>query len=507
MIAHRDSQKSRVFSKKFHTFDFSLLSLRFDLYFLFLRKQSNQMTNTYKTYSPLDQSLIAEHLNMGEEECKTAIEIANTAFQQWKKTLAKERSKILMKWYELILAHQEELAHLMVKEQGKPLKESRGEILYGASFVKWFAEEARRTYGELIPSDGHHRKLWVQKEPIGVVAAITPWNFPMAMITRKTAPAFAAGCSVILKPAEQTPVTALFLQKLAHEAGFPTGVFQILTADRKQSEIIGKLLCDAKTVRKITFTGSTQVGKTLMAQCASQIKKLSLELGGNAPLIVFPSTQLKKAMPHIVWSKFRNAGQTCISSNRFLIHQSLLSEFIDQMKHEISQLKLGSQFPDQYDIGPLVSQNAVLKVDRLVQDAISKGAVLHCGGRRVADLFYYEPTILSGITSEMQIYFEEIFGPVIAIQTFDTEEQAIALANDTQAGLASYFFTEDYQQIFRVSSQLQYGMVGINDGSLSTEIAPFGGIKGSGIGREGGSSGIDEFLEEKYILWGGLEQN
>ncbi len=459
----------------------------------------------YQTYSPLDQSLVGEHLNADTHAVDHAIERAKEALKTWKKTLAKERASILMTWHALILANQEELAQLMVKEQGKPIKEAKGEILYGASFVKWFAEEARRTYGELIPSDGIQRKLWVQKEAVGVVAAITPWNFPMAMITRKTAPAFAAGCTVILKPAEQTPLTALFLHRLAQEAGFPEGVFQILTGDRSCSERIGKQLCASPDIKKLTFTGSTEVGKQLMAQCASNIKKLSLELGGNAPLIIFPSADFKKTLPQLMLAKFRNAGQTCISANRFIIHQSLLEGYLPNLREALKGLTLGIHSPDRYDLGPLISETAVLKVDRLVQDAIDKGAICHCGGQSLGQL-YYEPTLLSGIQDNMAIYHEEIFGPVIAIQSFDTEQEAITLANDTKAGLASYFFSEDYQQIFRVASQLQYGMVGINDGALSTEIAPFGGIKESGLGREGGSSGIDEFLEEKYILWGGLEE-
>jgi succinate-semialdehyde dehydrogenase/glutarate-semialdehyde dehydrogenase len=459
--------------------------------------------STYNTYNPATGDCLATLANMGKTETELAIQSAHQAFLVWRKTLAKERAKLLYRWYELILENQDQIAKTMVQEQGKPMKEAKGEIFYGASFVKWFAEEARRSYGDIIPTDQPSKRIWVHQEPVGVVAAITPWNFPMAMITRKCAPAFAAGCSVILKPAEQTPLTALLLKDLADQAGFPKGLFQVLTADRPQSEIIGQTLMASFEVRKLTFTGSTKVGKHLMALAAQNVKKVSLELGGNAPFLIFESADLKQATQGAMMSKFRNAGQTCISANRFLVHKQILDLWLPLIKEATENLKVGNGFEIGVDIGPLINESAVQKVDRLVQDAIAKGAQLILGGHRLDGLFY-APTILTGIRADMQIYHEEIFGPVIAIQSFDSEDEAIQLANDTKAGLAAYFYSQSYQQIFRVSSAIQAGMVAVNDGALSTEIAPFGGTKESGIGREGGRSGMGEFLEEKYVAWGGL---
>jgi succinate-semialdehyde dehydrogenase/glutarate-semialdehyde dehydrogenase len=459
--------------------------------------------STYHTYNPATGDCLTTLPNMGKDETELAIQTAHQAFLLWRKTLAKERARLLYRWYELILENQDQIAKIMVQEQGKPMKEAKGEILYGASFVKWFAEEARRPYGDIIPTDQPSKRIWVHQEPVGVVAAITPWNFPMAMITRKCAPAFAAGCSVILKPAEQTPLTALLLKDLALQAGFPNGLFQVLTADRTQSEIIGQTLMASFEVRKLTFTGSTKVGKHLMALAAQNVKKISLELGGNAPFLIFESADLKQATQGAMMCKFRNAGQTCISANRFLVHQQVLDLWLPLIKDATEKLKVGNGFETGVDIGPLINQTAIEKVDRLVQDAISKGAQLVLGGHRLEGLFY-APTILIGIHSNMQIYHEEIFGPVIAIQSFTSEDEAIQLANDTKAGLAAYFYSQSYQQIFRVSSAIQAGMVAVNDGALSTEIAPFGGTKESGIGREGGRYGMGEFLEEKYVAWGGL---
>jgi succinate-semialdehyde dehydrogenase/glutarate-semialdehyde dehydrogenase len=392
----------------------------------------------------------------------------------------------------------------MTAEQGKPLKESRGEILYAASFVEWFAEEAKRVYGDTIPMGQPGKRIIVIKQPVGVCAAITPWNFPSAMITRKAAPALAAGCPVVVKPASETPLSALALAKLADEAGIPPGVFNVLTGSASE---IGKALTESSIVRKLSFTGSTETGKMLMRQCADTVKKISLELGGHAPFIVFDDADLDEAVSNAVASKYRNSGQTCVCANRFIVQKGVYDAFAEKLIQAVqAQLKVGNGFDEGVNQGPLIDLNAVQKVEQQIQDALSKGARLGAGGKRVGETgFFFEPTILLDVTTDMEIASEETFGPVAPLFSFSTEEEAIALANDTPYGLASYFFSRDIGRCWRVSEALEYGMVGVNTGIMSTESAPFGGIKESGIGREGSKYGIDEYLEQKYLCLGGIE--
>jgi len=440
---------------------------------------------------------------MGAAETRTAIEAAHRAFGPWSRKLAKERSKILRRWYELIIEHADELALLLTKEQGKPLAEAKGEILYGAGFVELFAEEAKRIYGEMIPTHKLDARVVVMKQPVGVVAAITPWNFPNAMITRKVSPALAAGCTVVVKPAEDTPLSALALAELAERAGFPKGVLNFVTA--KDPVPVGTEMTSNPLVRMITFTGSTEVGKLLMEQAARTVKRVGMELGGNAPFIVFDDADLDRAVAGAMASKFRNAGQTCVCANRILVQAGVYDAFAEKLGGAVAKLKVGPGTETGVTVGPLINEDAVKKVEAHVADAVEKGAKVVTGGKRAQrGGTFYEPTILTGVTPKMRVAREETFGPVAPLFKFATEEEAIHMANDTQFGLAAYFFTRDMGRSWRVAEALEYGIVGVNEGLTSTEIAPFGGFKESGIGREGSHHGIEEFVEIKYMLMGGL---
>ena len=441
----------------------------------------------------------------GTAETKRAIEAANKAWPTWRSRPAKERSAILRKWFDLMIANQDDLAIIMTSEQGKPLAEARGEVLYGASFIEWFAEEGKRVYGDTIPSPAADKRIVVVKEPIGVVAAITPWNFPNAMITRKCGPALAAGCPVVVKPASQTPYSALALAKLAEEAGIPKGVFNVVTGSARE---IGGELTSNPIVRKVSFTGSTEIGKVLIKQCADTVKKVSMELGGNAPFIVFNDADLDAAVQGVLASKYRNTGQTCVCANRILVQDGVHDVFLDKLSAAVSKLKVSDGFEAGCQQGPLIDMAAVEKVESHVQDAVSKGARIVVGGKRHAlGGSFFEPTIVAGVTSEMDVAKEETFGPLAPIFRFATEEDAIAMANDTEFGLASYFYTRDIGRIWRVAEALEYGIVGINEGIISTEVAPFGGVKESGLGREGSHYGIDDYLEVKYLCMGGIRKS
>jgi len=441
--------------------------------------------------------------DLAAEDARDAVEAASRAFSGWRTRTAKERAQILRRWFEFIMANQEDLARLMTAEQGKPLGETRGEVAYGASFIEWFAEESKRVYGDVIPATQSGRRLLVLKEPIGVVAAITPWNFPNAMITRKVAPALAAGCTVVIKPSEETPLSALALAELAARAGIPKGVFNVITSNRPAE--IGRELTSNPRVRKFTFTGSTEVGKLLMAQCATTVKKISLELGGNAPFIVFDDADLDLAADGAMLSKFRNMGQTCVCANRFLVQDRVYDAFLEKLRERTRTLKVGNGFEEGVVQGPLINDEAVAKVERLIADALSKDAQVILGGKRHAlGGTFFEPTILSGVTSACACSREEIFGPVVALYRFRDEEEAIALANNTEYGLAAYFYASNLARVVRVAEALEYGIIGINEGIISTEVAPFGGMKESGIGREGSKYGIEDFLEIKYLALGGL---
>ncbi|WP_340118356.1 NADP-dependent succinate-semialdehyde dehydrogenase [Pelagibius sp. 7325] len=440
--------------------------------------------------------------NMGAAETRRAIEAAEKAWPAWRSLLAKERATILRKWFNLILENQEDLARLMTLEQGKPLAEAKGEVVYGASFIEWFAEEAKRIYGDTIPQHQADKRIVVVKQPVGVVAAITPWNFPNAMITRKCAPALAAGCPVVIKPATQTPYSAFALAELAERAGVPKGVINILTGSAKE---IGGEMTSSPIVRKLSFTGSTEVGKLLMQQCASTIKKVSLELGGNAPFLVFDDADLDAAVEGAIISKFRNTGQTCVCANRILVQDGVYEAFAEKLAAAVKKLKVGPGLEDGVSQGPLIDTAALEKVEEHVADATSKGAkVLLGGARHDRGGTFYQPTVLTDVTTQMKVTREETFGPVAPLFRFKTEEEGVALANDTEFGLASYFYARDIGRIWRVGEALETGMVGINTGLISTEVAPFGGVKESGIGREGSKYGIDEFLEVKYLCMGGV---
>lgn len=457
---------------------------------------------TIKVINPANGELVAEVPLMGRAEAERAITASALAQKSWKTLTAAARSVILKRWFALIIEHKEDLAQLLTAEQGKPLAEARGEVAYGASFIEWFAEEAKRVYGEVIPAPMNDRRLLVLKQPIGVTAAITPWNFPIAMITRKAAPALAAGCSMIIKPAEQTPLCAIALAVLAEEAGIPAGVLQVVTGDAKQ---IGAAMCESTIVTKLSFTGSTEVGRILMRQCADTIKKLSLELGGNAPFIVFNDADLDAAVEGAMLSKFRNAGQTCVCSNRLFVQDGVFDEFAKKLAVRVSQLKVGFGTDDGVTQGPLIDEAAVEKIESHVADALSKGASLIAGGKRHAlGGTFFEPTVLANVRKDALIFSEETFGPVAPLFRFNTDEEVIALANDTEFGLASYFYSRDIGRIWRVAEALEYGMVGVNTGIISNEVAPFGGVKQSGLGREGSHLGIDEYLEIKYVCMAGI---
>jgi succinate-semialdehyde dehydrogenase / glutarate-semialdehyde dehydrogenase len=452
--------------------------------------------------NPATGEVVANVPKMGRAETARAILAADVAQKQWKNLTAAARATILRRWFDLIKLHSEDLALILTAEQGKPLAEARGEVNYGASFIEWFAEEAKRVYGETIPSPANDRRLLVIKQPIGVTAAITPWNFPIAMITRKAGPALAAGCSMIIKPAEQTPLSAIALAVLAEEAGVPSGVLQVITGKARE---IGAVLCESPVVTKLSFTGSTEVGRILMRQCADTIKKLSLELGGNAPFIVFDDADLDAAVEGAMISKFRNAGQTCVCANRLFVQDGVFDAFAEKLAAKVSRLKVGNGVADGVTQGPLIDAAAIEKIESHVADAVKKGAKLMQGGKRHAlGGTFYEPTVLAGVTADALIFKEETFGPVAPLFRFKTDEEVIEMANRTEFGLASYFYSRDVGRIWRVAEALEYGMVGVNTGMISNEVAPFGGVKQSGLGREGSHHGIDEYLEIKYIAMAGI---
>ena len=454
---------------------------------------------TLPVINPAYGVLIGEVPRCGANETRRAIAAAESAWPAWKALTARRRAQLLQAWNTLILEHADDLAKLITAECGKPLLEARGEVIYGASFVEWFAEEGKRTYGESIPSTAPHTRLLVIKQPIGVCAAITPWNFPLAMITRKVAPALAAGCPVVVKPAESTPLTALALAVLAEQAGFPAGVFNVITGNPAE---IGEELCANPAVRKLSFTGSTAVGRKLMAQCAPSVKKLSLELGGNAPFIVFDDADVDAAVDGAMAAKYRNAGQTCVCANRFLVQAGIYDAFVTRLADKTAALKVGKGTEQGVTQGPLINGAGVAKVEAHVKDAIDKGARVLCGGHRHAlGGNFFQPTVLADVTTEMRVAREETFGPLAPVFRFEHEADAIAQANDTEFGLAAYFYTRDIGRAWRVGEALEYGMVGINTGMISNEVAPFGGIKQSGIGREGSKYGIEEYLEVKYLCF------
>jgi succinate-semialdehyde dehydrogenase/glutarate-semialdehyde dehydrogenase len=457
-----------------------------------------EVTNAYTN------EVISTLPEMGKKETNDAIEAANIAWPNWRSKTAKERSVILKKWFDLIMENQEDLAILMTAEQGKPIAEARGEVGYGASFIEWFAEEGKRTYGDVIPTPSNDRRIIVIKQPIGVVASITPWNFPIAMITRKCAPALAAGCPVVIKPASETPLSALAIAELADQAGIPKGVLNVVVGTH--SSEIGLALTDSKIVRKLSFTGSTAVGKILTRNCADTMKKVSMELGGNAPFIVFDDADLDSAVSGALISKFRNTGQTCVCSNRILVQEGIYDEFVTRLADSVKTLNVGNGMEDGINQGPLISQKALDKVKDHISDAVDKGAVIVAGGKpHQSGGTMFEPTVISNVDSSMKVASEETFGPLAPIFKFSTEQEAIDMANDTEFGLASYFYTSNVNRIWRVSEALEYGMVGVNEGVISNEVAPFGGVKESGLGREGSHYGIDDFLELKYICMGGLK--
>ncbi len=450
---------------------------------------------------------VARVPNFGAAETSAAIDAAHAAFPGWRAKLAKERSQILRRWFDLVQAHAEELAHLMSAEQGKPLSESRGEVAYGASFIEFFAEEAKRVYGETIPAPRSDGRILVIKQPMGVVAAITPWNFPLAMITRKVAPALATGNTVVCKPAPDTPLTALALMQLAEEAGVPAGVLNMVTSDAEGAAAIGEEMTSNPLVRMIGFTGSTAVGKLLMEQAAGTVKKVALELGGNAPFIVFDDADLDRAVAGALASKYRNTGQTCVCANRILVQDGVYDAFAARLAEKVREMKVGRATEAEVMQGPLINEQALEKVEAHVADAVEKGAKVLTGGKRHSlGRTFYEPTILTDVTSDMRLANEETFGPVAPLFRFHTEDEAIATANDTPSGLASYFYTRDLGRAWRVSEGLDYGMVGVNAGVISTELAPFGGVKESGLGREGSHHGIEEFVEMKYIMMAELDR-
>ncbi|MDX2259837.1 MAG: NAD-dependent succinate-semialdehyde dehydrogenase [Hyphomicrobiaceae bacterium] len=441
--------------------------------------------------------------DLGADETRAAVEAAQRAFPGWSRKLAKERSAILRRWHDLVIAHADDLALILTREQGKPLKEARGEILYGASFIEWFAEEAKRIRGETLPSHKADARIVILRQPVGVVAAITPWNFPNAMITRKVSPALAAGCTVVVKPAEDTPLSALALAALAEEAGLPKGVLNVVTA--RDPIPVGEVLTTHPAVRAVTFTGSTEVGKILMRQASSTVKKVALELGGNAPFVVFDDADVDKAVAGAMASKFRNAGQTCVCANRIYVEDGIYDAFASRLAAAARDLVVGPGTQAGVDIGPLINAAAVAKVEEHVRDAIGRGARAITGAAvHAAGATYYCPTVLADVTADMRIAQEETFGPVAPLFRFRGEEEVIRAANDTRFGLAAYFYTRDVGRAWRVAEALEFGMVGVNEGVMSTELAPFGGVKESGLGREGGHHGIDEFVETKYVLMGGL---
>ncbi|SNY56732.1 succinate semialdehyde dehydrogenase [Arsukibacterium tuosuense] len=458
---------------------------------------------SFKVVNPASQQLLAQVATAGAAEAEQAVLAADHAFAGWAAQPAAKRAELMQRWYQLVMQHQDDLARLLTLEQGKPLAEAKGEIAYGASYIQWFAEEAKRLYGDTIPAPSADKRIIVQRQPVGVVAAITPWNFPNAMIARKAAAALAAGCTFVVKPAHQTPLSALALAELADQAGIPAGVFNVVVGT--DAKAIGEVLTRHARVAKFSFTGSTAVGKQLIKQCADGVKRVTMELGGNAPFIVFDDADLDAAVQGLLASKFRNAGQTCVCANRILVQRSVAQAFADKLAIAVTQLKVGDGLAGDSQIGPLIDANAVEKVVQLQQQALSAGATLLLGGKiDQAGTQFYQPTVLTDVSAAMEIAKQEIFGPVAAIQTFDSEQDAIALANNTEYGLAAYFYSRDIGRVFRLAQALQFGMVGINDGIISNAAAPFGGVKQSGYGREGSHYGLDDYTDLKYLCLGGL---
>lgn len=458
---------------------------------------------TFDVTDPATGDVVATVADLGVDETRRAVDLADEAQKAWAARTAKDRGAVLRRWYELFLEHKEDLALIMTCEMGKPIGESRGEVVYAANFIDWFAEEGKRAYGEVIPTHDPTKRLLVLKQPIGVVSAITPWNFPQAMITRKVAPALAAGCASLVRPASETPLSALAAAELADRAGLPPGVLNVIPAT--DSPAVGRELTTNPTIRKISFTGSTPIGKLLLGQAAGTVKKASMELGGNAPFIVFDDADVDSAVEGAIVSKYRNSGQTCVCANRFLVQEGVYEEFAKKFAEAVADLKVGPGIDESSEIGPLVNEDAIDKVEELVQGALAEGAGVLTGGRRHAlGRTYYEVTVLTDVTPDMAIHGEEIFGPVAPLFRFSTEDEAVAMANDTEYGLAAYFYAADMGRTWRVSEGLEYGMVGVNTGLISTEVAPFGGFKESGIGREGSHHGLDEYLETKYVAIGGI---
>ena len=465
----------------------------------------NWLTNNtqFSVHNPSNQQLLANIADAGAAEAEQAVLAADQAFASWSAQPASKRAEILQRWYQLVMQHQDDLARLLTLEQGKPLAEAKGEIAYGASYMQWFAEEAKRLYGDTIPAPSADKRIIVQRQPVGVVAAITPWNFPNAMLARKAAAALAAGCTFVVKPAQQTPLSALALAELAQQAGVPAGVFNVVVGT--DAKAIGEVLTQHPKVAKFSFTGSTAVGKQLLKQCANGVKRVSMELGGNAPFIVFDDADLDAAVQGLLASKFRNAGQTCVCANRILVQSSVYQAFIDKLLPAVAKLTVANGLSSNSQIGPLIDKKAIEKAETLQQQALDAGATLLLGGKRdSAGELFYQPTVLGNINADMAITQQEIFGPIAAIQQFDTEQQAITQANNTEYGLAAYFYSRDIGRVFRVAQALQYGMVGINEGIISNAAAPFGGVKQSGYGREGSKYGLDDYTDIKYLCLGGL---
>lgn len=464
------------------------------------------MTSTFAVINPANDNEIAQVADLGVDEARATIEQAQEAFSAWRSTTGKVRAELLERWHAAVLHDKEQLAQTITREQGKPLAEAINEVTYGAAYIKWFAEEARRIDGEILSSPDGNKRLWVMREPVGVVGAITPWNFPMAMITRKVAAALAAGCAIVVKPAPETPLTAMSLQQLAVRSGIPSGVFAVITTTDHVA--VGREITSNPIVRKISFTGSTATGRILMQQAAQTVKRLSLELGGNAPFIVFDDADIDRAVSGAIDAKFRNAGQTCVCANRLLVQRGIYDEFLSRLSRQVALLKVGDGMAPGTRIGPLITPQAVNKVDELVKDALAQGASAVVGGQRHAlGQRFYSPTVLTGVTAQMRISQEEIFGPVAAISVFDTEDEVVGLANGCETGLAAYVYTENFRRIIRMTEGLEFGMVGVNEGIISTEVAPFGGVKQSGYGREGSRHGLDDYLSFKYVCLGDVARS
>lgn len=461
----------------------------------------------FEVLSPHDATLVAEVADCGATESQAALRCAVTAFEPWSARPAAERANLLMRWHDRLVTHAEELAQLISRELGKVIRDSRGEVAYGTAYVRWFAEEARRAYGATIPAPTAGRELVVCREPVGVVAVITPWNFPFAMLARKVAPALAAGCTVVARPSEDTPLTALFVTQLALDAGIPAGVINVVPSSRERVQSLTDVWLGADEVRKVSFTGSTPVGKGIALRASATLKRLSLELGGNAPFIVFQDADIDEAVRGAVAAKFRNSGQTCVSPNRFLVHEQCYEVFMAKLVAAVGRLKVGAPLDESSDVGPLVNPAAIAKVERHVSNALAGGAKVLLGGNRLLSqgANYFEPTVIGGLTEAMDIFQEETFGPVIAVMPFSSEGEAISIANDTKAGLAAYFYSRDIGRVWRVARALRVGMVGVNESLISTEVAPFGGVKDSGYGREGSYLGLDDYLETKYLCMGSLQ--